>query len=316
MAVIMIHIAGPNMYHHLFSGTWWMANGLDTISRFAVPLFLMISGALLLHKEEQLGVFARKRAIKIAVPFLGWSLVYYVLAYGLNGTILGFGKEMIGTSTHYHLWYFNLIIPLYFFIPLLRKVVAHIPLSYIWYYALVSAALSTVTKMISWMGGDLKVYENPFSTGVAFLLLGYAITHREMKIRYLNWAGTISIGVIFTGTYLLCFHDQAFNGILYDALGLFVMMQTVMIFAFVYQKQDAFNRIGQSMLIRLLSVHSFGIYLIHPIVIDFLLPFFPKAMFTLAYGYIGYVAFFITVLAGSFLSVWLMSKIPIIKMFV
>ena len=94
------------------------------------------------------------------------------------------------------------------------------------------------------------------------------------------------------------------------------MMQTVVIFAFVHQEQDAFNRIGQSKLIRLLSVHSFGIYLIHPIVIDFLSPLFPKTMFTLAYGYIGYVALFITVLAGSFLPVWLMSKIPVIKMFV
>ncbi|MBK9210985.1 MAG: acyltransferase family protein [Anaerolineales bacterium] len=46
------------------------------ISRAAVPLFFMVSGFLLLKKEEPYSVFFRKRAVKVAVPFFIWSVIY------------------------------------------------------------------------------------------------------------------------------------------------------------------------------------------------------------------------------------------------
>src|SRR5215216_3311907 len=50
-----------------------------TLSRNGVPLFFLISGYLLLSKQEDLSVFFRKRAARIVVPFLVWSILYDVL---------------------------------------------------------------------------------------------------------------------------------------------------------------------------------------------------------------------------------------------
>lgn len=316
MAVVVIHISAPFVTSNLFSGTWWMGHGLDTISRFAVPMFLMITGALLLHKEEPINVFARKRAWKIVLPFLGWSLFYYLLANRTSGSVTDFIKNLLGNGNHYHLWYLYLIVLLYLFIPILRKVVSQLPNSYVWYYALIAGSITTITSFLGWVGWPLIIYANPFSTGVALLLLGYAITHKEMKIKYLNWIGGISTGIVFVGTYLLVLHDKAFNEMLYNALGIFIMLQAVMIFAYVYQKKEVFNRVGDSKVVRFIAAHSFGVYLIHPFVIMVVNKFFPQSLFTLEYGYIGFFTKFLLVLGLSLLPVWVMSKIPVIRKFV
>lgn len=315
-AVIMIHTAAPTVTSNLFCGTWWVGHGLDTLSRFAVPVFLMISGALLLHKDEPINVFAKKRVWKIALPFLGWSFFYYFLANRFNGSLGDFTKDLLGNGNHFHLWYLYLIILLYLLIPILRKVVAHIPTSYILYYALIAGGLTTVTSFLGWVGMPLKIYANPFSTGVAFLLLGYAIAHRELKIKHLNWIGWGSIGFIFVGEYLLALQDQRFNGMLYEALGLFVMAQAVMIFAYVYNNKERFNKVGQFKIVQFISTHSFGVYLIHPFALMIVNKFLPQSLFTIQYGYSGFIVKFLAALGLSLLPVWIASKIPVLRRFV
>jgi len=316
MAVIMIHVAAPTVKSDLFVGTWWVGHGLDTLSRFAVPMFLMITGALLLYKDEPVNVFAKKRVWKIALPFLGWSLFYYVLANGFNGSLLDFIKDLLGNGNHYHLWYLYLIMLLYLFIPILRKVVSHLPTSYILYFALIAAGIHTVTGILGWIGMPLKIYTNPFSAGVAYLLLGYAIAHRELKIKHLNWIGWISIVVMYFGTYLLALQDLNFNDMFYEVFGIFVMMQAVMIFAYVYENKDRFNKVGHSKVVQFISTYSFGVYLIHPFVIMIVNKFLPQYLFTIQYGYVGFIVKFLAVLGLSLLPIWGASKIPVVRKFV
>lgn len=316
MAVIMIHVAAPTVTSNLYCGTWWVGHGLDTLSRFAVPMFLMITGALLLYKDEPIHVFAKKRLWKIALPFLGWSLFYYFLANGSNGSPLDFIKDLLGNGNHYHLWYFYLIIFLYLFIPVLRKVVASLPTSYILYYALITGGITTVTCFLGWLGMPLKIFATPFSGGVAFLLLGYAIAHRGLRIKHLNWIGWTSVVFIYFGTYLIVLQDQKFNGMFYEVFGIFVMMQAVMIFAYVYENKERFNKVGYSKVVHFISTYSFGVYLIHPYVIKIVNNFLPHYLFTIPYGYVGFIVKFLAVLGLSLLPVWAISKIPVIRKFV
>ncbi|HAK29628.1 MAG TPA: acyltransferase, partial [Sphingobacterium sp.] len=75
--VILIHSSSGYLNSNEFeSFDWSYANWLNSFSRFAVPLFVVISGALLLQKDESTGQFYRKRLLKIVPPFLFWSIVY------------------------------------------------------------------------------------------------------------------------------------------------------------------------------------------------------------------------------------------------
>ncbi|MGL5085683.1 MAG: acyltransferase family protein, partial [Clostridium sp.] len=56
LGVILIHDTASNVANlsHIGSESWWVANILNASFRWAVPIFFMISGALLANKEESL----------------------------------------------------------------------------------------------------------------------------------------------------------------------------------------------------------------------------------------------------------------------
>lgn len=58
---------------------------LDTFIYAGVPLFVMLSGSLLLGKEESLYVFFVKRIRRILLPFFLWSILVYAILYIQDG---------------------------------------------------------------------------------------------------------------------------------------------------------------------------------------------------------------------------------------
>ena len=59
---------------------WSTVDVYQTLARLAVPLFLMLTGALLLQpgKDESLSTFFRKRWARIGLPFIFWGAAYFV----------------------------------------------------------------------------------------------------------------------------------------------------------------------------------------------------------------------------------------------
>ena len=67
---------------------WWTVTVYDTISQPGVPLFVMISGALLLRpsKSESMKVFFKKRLNRMVLPFLFWSTIYFMYRFFIQIT--------------------------------------------------------------------------------------------------------------------------------------------------------------------------------------------------------------------------------------
>lgn len=98
---------------------------LTSIARASVPLFVMISGYLLLPVKGSTSEFFRKRFTRILYPFVAWCVLYafYFMIY--RGDTFGqallnivhipvnFGVE-VG-----HLWYIYMLIGLYLVIPVI-----------------------------------------------------------------------------------------------------------------------------------------------------------------------------------------------------
>ena len=112
--------------------------------RPCVPLFVMITGALLLPVRGEVSVFYKKRIPRVLWPFLIWSVIYNLFPWitGLLGIkpeiILDFfpysGEEVMRQSlsisldyiaqipfnfsiVDVHMWYIYLLIGLYFYLP-------------------------------------------------------------------------------------------------------------------------------------------------------------------------------------------------------
>lgn len=121
---------------------WGAAYG--SVLRPCVPLFVMITGALLLPVKGDTGAFYRKRISRVFWPFLIWSVIYNLFPWitGLLGCrpelILDFfpysgeeaARQSLSVSMDYisriplnfslldvHMWYIYLLIGMYLYMP-------------------------------------------------------------------------------------------------------------------------------------------------------------------------------------------------------
>lgn len=99
---------------------------LRTIISPGVHLFFLLSGALLLGKEEPVWLFYRKRLRRILVPFLIWSAILYVLtglktpSFDWKHCLPDFGQKLLTNGIHGTYWFIYAILGLDLITPLLR----------------------------------------------------------------------------------------------------------------------------------------------------------------------------------------------------
>lgn len=121
-AVIMLNLTSKwfNILS-LNTQSWMVLNVYNGLAHVAVPVFVMISGALFLNPEKnvELSVLLKKNVLRIAVAFVFWSGVYSILdrLQGVRMRDIMFGF----LSGHDHLWFLYMIAGLYLVTPLLRK---------------------------------------------------------------------------------------------------------------------------------------------------------------------------------------------------
>ncbi len=113
---------------------WWTAIVYKSLALSCVPLFVMLSGALLLQPtklEEPIRVFLKKRLSRIGLAFVFWNMVY--LAWGFyvynvpvtfDNVVQGIVKDLF-TGAWYQFWFIYLIIGLYLITPILRVIIVH-----------------------------------------------------------------------------------------------------------------------------------------------------------------------------------------------
>ncbi|WP_437919153.1 acyltransferase [Sphingobacterium sp. LRF_L2] len=308
--VILIHASTG--YLNVFPGPgtdWHYANLLNSFSRFSVPLFVMISGTLLLQKRENFVIFYKKRMARICWPFLFWVvvyLVYYFYRY-TNIDVLPAGRvveisiQKIVQGPSAHLWFLYMIIGLYIAIPFLQIIVAHasrkelLLFIFCWIIALliVNKDLNSYIPRI-----DLTF----FSGYVGYLILGYYLSTQKMKIPvWLLLAMILVIAAANTyGTYAVSLKYHKYMPTFYGYLGLNNALLAAVVFL-LFKK--LFQRPLPKWLL-LVDGYSFGIYLVHILVLNYVHPLVPlPTVWKIP------VATCIT-LIGSFAIIYLLRKIP------
>jgi surface polysaccharide O-acyltransferase-like enzyme len=179
-----------------------------SISQPGVPLFLMLSGALLLQPTklgEPLGVFFKKRAKRIAPPFLFWGIMYFLWRIYVNGEVLTTESVLQGVlnGPYFHFWYFYALIGIYLLTPVLRIMVAYIDHKTFRFLAIVWFLGTAVVPLLG-LFGAYQLSGNVFIlTGwVGYFLLGaYALkVHIRSRILFM----LLLSGLIYTsiGTYI------------------------------------------------------------------------------------------------------------------
>lgn len=120
--VLLIHstepfyLGGDGSLIETESDAFWVAF-FDSFARACVPLFVIASSFLQFPLKHSTGDFFRKRAVRVLIPFVIWTIVY-ALVWGepvqnFNDLLLNFSYAAG------HLWFVYMLVGLYLLIPML-----------------------------------------------------------------------------------------------------------------------------------------------------------------------------------------------------
>ncbi|HKG55159.1 MAG TPA: acyltransferase family protein [Anaerolineales bacterium] len=325
--VVVIHVSGQltNLWGKVSDEQWIIADIYGGIARIAVPLFFMISGYLLLPRSESLSVFYTKRMLKILIPFLVWSLIYlgwYCGNHPNTCTPSLAWDLLLVQGTYYHLWFLYSLISIYLILPILRLMIKPDTDNRILWYLIVlwlifQPALTSAHKFWNF---SIKL-NAPLATGfVCYFVLGYLLAEITLsRTRIILSTAIWVIGTLITifGTYLFTRNSGQFEGFFYDFVSINVILissAAFLLLRWVSERKPFTSPNAQAML-RTIATRTFGIYLIHILIIEVLSSWIPFLHLNSLMGNaIWSVPLVSTVVFTlSFLIVRILQKIPILK---
>ena len=257
---------------------WWSVNIYDSLSRVCVPLFVMLSGALLLQPskvEEPLKVFFKKRVARIGLPLIFWGATYFAWRYIASNealTLNSIGQGIV-SGPYYHFWYLYTLVGLYLVTPILRVLVAHAGRKVLRYF-LVLWFVGTAVVSILYIFVTFSLSSDVFLlTGfVGCFLLGLYLLDVRLKNRTLYVLWFVGFAWTVVGTYLITYfvggHLQYF---FYDFLSINVILAAAALFMLLsHIPADYVGRksLRTNKLVHFIGQSSLAIYLLHIVVLE------------------------------------------------
>ena len=321
-AVVVLHTASKQLaFLEVGSTAWSIHVFYDSMVRFCVPVFVMISGALLLGAEYKIKDIYKKRVPRMLTAFVVWSLFYAVTEPNVVGVKAIILQTMKG---YYHLWFIPMLIGLYISIPILSYIVKNeVIMKYFMLVIFLFGFLSTsITSIINDFGSstliEITQIINQFigttniravSVFFGYFVLGYYlhnnIQSKQERIRI------VLLGIAsLLYTFILTVKASEVHGVIsnnyFSNNSVNVLLVSIMVFVVGKYHLNKFD----NKFVREVSKSTFGVYLIHAFVLTNVYHKFGMSSLhpLIAIPMISCVVFFIS-LAISYI----LNKLPLIK---
>lgn len=332
LAVIVVHVsAGWLGAERVGTTDWHVLNAFDSLTRWCVPVFIMLSGMFLLDPKKSLSwreLFSRY-LLRMAVALFVWGYGYVIFDHVLFGGALNLDtlRILLGNflrgQLKVHLWYIPMTIGLYLITPILRAFVRGARQSdFHWFFLIVlvfavllpGALALRPSDLTSFWLGQLQLHLIMGYVGfyvAGYYLKNYTINRMSEWIIYvLGMAGAVAT---VAGTYAMSKAAGAFSDLFYGYMTPGVVAMSVAVFVFfryvlgVSEERSRRQRVGMTAQV------SFGVYLVHLVFLNgfqFLMTHFdvsaPPFPAVLAVPVMVLVVFL-----PSYLAAWLLHKIPV-----
>lgn len=310
IAVIICHV--DHFFGPLVGTTQIVAQmTFHDIGRIGVPIFLMISGALILNRPyPDLTEFLKKRFTRIIYPFIFWIILILVQLqyYRYNEAFLW--NTFIGEPSI--TWYFWVLIGIYLFLPVLNSFVKEYDESGLKYFLsiwFILMILKTFNAYPLWTNFDLSY----FAGYVGYPVLGYYLANKEFKISdsKVCLLGLITLISSLSVFVYLNYFNSPYISMIYQNVPIIFMGTGLFLFVKYLDKLNKFNSIKDNFIgkaIISLSVCSYGMYFSHVLVVKFLSYYNP-------HSHLMFPVMFVLIILLSWLLPYVLSKIPYVKTF-
>jgi surface polysaccharide O-acyltransferase-like enzyme len=295
IGVLLLHAAGswtatPKEMGQLSTlgfFSWGFVDIYQTLARIGVPLFVMLTGALLLQPskdDESLSVFFKKRWARIGWPFLFWGAIYFVWDFKVinipfSGTAI---LQGILNGPYTQFWYLYVLAGLYLLTPVLRIFMAHANEQLVKYFVIIwVVGVSLVPVFLTFTSFTLNSDIFTLTGFVGYFILGAFLMTVKIRRNTIYLLTLLGIGLTALATYVLAVTIGGTE--MYFFQGYFsptIVLASVMVFMLLLTvppptaqpetKPSKFNK-----LLKVISENTLAIFLFHVMVME-----------TLEFGYL------------------------------
>lgn len=331
LGVVAIHVFGLILAREDLRGTqtWHFGVVLDYATRWCVPMFVMISGALLLSPRAHAGgpaPFLRKRVVRLVPALVFWHLVYlvlvrkYLMGQDLEASVVAL--NLIDAKVYTALYFLWLILGLYVVAPVLaaflagggqRRATVTAVAALAWTVAV--SALPSVTTML---GGPRPRPEGALTMWLPYVglfLAGYA--WRQARATGLRWLWTGLVATLLLVEVVWQYESapdprwlQALLPLGYT--GLPIVLASICLFVCGI---DLMARLspppGAVRVVRSLSEATFGVFLCHLVVVALMRRWWPD--WYADPSPVAKTQMYVAVLAAAFAISLLARRIPVLR---
>ncbi|WP_232695873.1 acyltransferase [Brevibacillus daliensis] len=323
--VIAIHVTSHFVTKTELAFAW------NQLSRFAVPMFMILSGFFLFYKDRHYPpnkwVPMKNRIVKLMIPYLLWTTVYALFtqgglmengnysmwfSYWLEVTLLGKG--------YVHLYFMLIVFQFYLLYPLFRRWFYRSPKSLLFLTFIITLVMQTLVFIsnnpnISYTLPDIWYsYSVPIPVWCFYFISGMWLAHhRDRWESWIKGKGWLFF-LLWIASYVLLFMDSKSSSTF-----MLSMKPTIIIYcfasfffffsmgSFLYRKKKWWHSTFDW-----ISTQSFLIFLLHPLLLTVLSQEAGENKWSFLWsGNTGFVAQYLIVVISTFLFSYLFSRFSV-----
>ncbi len=281
-AVVAIHTASFYFLRvEVGTTNWLVAEVWDGSMRWAVPVFVMISGALFLNPDKKISIrkLYQSNILKIVGIILFWGFLYAAIGGWPQSCsvpeIAAFVRNWL--LGHYHMWFLYMIIGLYVMTPILRAIVRGVTE----YFLVIGLVVNVVLPYGDLLGIPglatdlLSKFLLQLPLGYSFyFVLGHWLSNSGFffgKRGVMCAIGFLGIVVTVVPTFFVSLDSEKAIETFFAYFWIGTLMSSMAIFCLGRSLLVRFEPSEKTAsIIRTLSACSLGVYLVHIIVLDFI----------------------------------------------
>lgn len=210
--VLYVHSGIRAAQHYEIAGSgmsYYLSVTLRCLTQSCNMIFFMISGALLLKKEESIQYVFTHRVLKTVAIIMIFDLLQYYANYRENPAI-GFSADVYfklaySSDVIVQYWYLHAYLAFLLMLPLLRLIVKNIKREHYWYlgglYVFLEGILPVIERL--WENGRIAVELPVFEANILCPLFGYYLVNiydleesRNVRMRKLAAMNVLGIAAL------------------------------------------------------------------------------------------------------------------------
>ncbi|MCW4009060.1 MAG: acyltransferase family protein [Candidatus Bathyarchaeota archaeon] len=287
IGVILVHASGrwtvdPQRFTQMTqteTACWGVVCIYQSLATIGVPLFAMLTGALLLQpgKKESIRAFFKKRWLRVGLPFIFWGAIYFIWDFTVIKIPFSVGAIIQGilNGPYTHFWYGYVLVGLYLMTPILRVLLEKADQTIMKYFVAIWFLGVTITPLI----GVLTPYTLRASLFTLDLFVGYFFLgtylltvqirrQTTLMLMILGFALTVALTYLLAatvgGSKMYLFQQYFSPTVILASAMVFLLLATIQ----PPSTGKKPNRSRSNKLLGVISANTLSLYLLHVMILE------------------------------------------------